>query len=460
MLNIVTETLRLDLWDLNYGDTVVRPFLFEKTTVFADSKTGAFKRFGAFLWYFLYSIRSLPKTLSQTFRPGATFVFVVTQNQVSSLTPLLKNLKSSYLIRDRDIVQTDYLFPLFWAYLFSFLCFPLLLYRLFTAPDKKIVAHSFRHGLDRLLLTYGYYIAGRIWLFRNRVGSLVVASDNDMYFRVLTKAARDENIPTIYIQHASVTKWFPSLSFDYALLEGHDSLGVYSHIGSSDTTVYLVGMPKFDRYLDKVNTNRRVNRIGICANMLDSLKRVDALCLYLTENFDAVEVFLRPHPREERMLEWRNLCIQRGINISEPREEEAFSFLTRVDMIIAGNSSIHLEAALLNIYPLMFNFSDDSTYQAYSYVERGLCEHVMDMKSLHARLEVLINSKPDVRHRAKEYCATVDTPYDGHSSQLTSELVNAITAREPIVNDDWRKIDASLFDAYEPTEAEGSFSYG
>jgi len=57
---------------------------------------------------------------------------------------------------------------------------------------------------------------------------LVVANDHSYPCTTIVKAAQDEGVKTVYIQHASVSDKFPALKFDYALLEGLDSLEKYN----------------------------------------------------------------------------------------------------------------------------------------------------------------------------------------------------------------------------------------
>lgn len=444
-------TFYLDIWDLNYGDSVIRPQLFARATVYGTSKTGTGKRIQAFLFYLYKSIQAIPQILRQKFKPHSIFLFVVTPNHIASLAASLEHLDDAYLICDRDLVSTDYQFPLFWSYLITPLFLPLLIFRIVTAKDKKMVADCMYHGLDRLLLTYGYYVVARIWLSYNRVSALVVASDNEMYFRVMTAAAKAEGIPTIYVQHASVGQRFPPLSFDYALLEGHDSLEIYEQIGTSTTSVYLVGMSKFDKYFQNINREPIARRLGICTNMLDSIENVGNLCKFLREKFDFA-VSLRPHPREERMDEWRQLCLDWDLRISEPHEEAVFEFLEGVDVIIAGNSSIHLEATLLNIYPIMFDFADEPEYQAYSFVTKGLCEQLNSFDELAVRLGELREQKVDIRGRAMAYCATVHTEYDGRSAELMSNLIQRISLNHPLPNMEWKRLEQYALEAYAPRQ--------
>ena len=79
------------------------------------------------------------------------------------------------------------------------------------------------------------------------------------------------SIPTIYVQHASVTPYFPPLGFDLNLLEGQATFDQYSKNGPVPGEHKLVGMPKFDTFINFRNQSSSVQNVGICTNKMDQM---------------------------------------------------------------------------------------------------------------------------------------------------------------------------------------------
>ena len=71
------------------------------------------------------------------------------------------------------------------------------------------------------------------------------------------------NIETLYIQHASVTSRFPALKFNYAFLDGFDTLNKYITAGPSETKVFLTGTCKFDNVLVSKQNIIYINNLSI-----------------------------------------------------------------------------------------------------------------------------------------------------------------------------------------------------
>lgn len=273
-------------------------------------------------------------------------------------------------------------------------------------------------------------------------------NDHNMPCRALVQAAKELRIPTIYIQHASVTLKFPPLRFDYALLDGLDALEKYDQIGTSSTKVFLVGVPKLDSALAFANHHAKVQRIGICTNKLDPLQRVDDLCQHIRHTFPDIPLVLRPHPGDNRWPLWQDLAQRHQIDFSDARVQLSTDFLRTVDAVIVSSSNILLEATLLNVFPLYYDFTQQAR-DGYGFLRNGLTLYTSEPGELSAQLRALLAFKPDVQVRARRYCATLGTTYAGRSSALALSLIHDIARGNPIQQERWRRIVACNLDAYE-----------
>jgi len=349
--------------------------------------------------------------------------FYMSKNNFDSLKPVADLLPNSVLITAHPKWKEGYLIPMFFAYLFSLPFLPILL--CYTYKSKGYQRKSFSSFFERYWLTFGFYYFLRIYLRLTVPKAIVVANDHRPEPRTLVLVTQELKIPTFYIQHASVNETFPPLNFDYALLEGKDSLSKYSKSGEIKSKVFLIGMPKFDKYFSGINKSVNLRKLGICTNTLDPLEEVSSIVEYLNKRFPTIELFLRPHPGSKDKVFYQKLANDVLGEYSDPDVEDAFAFLKKVDAIIACDSSILLEAVLLNVYPIYYDYRNEKI-DSYGYVKNGLADYANNYRDLGVIIDRLINNKPYIRNKAKYYCETVGTESDGKSTELAKYVISSI----------------------------------
>lgn len=445
-LRIIDDAMKIDAKDMNY--VYSNPLILDRLLSADPSglpRKGVLVRIFVYLYKFISNIKPLVWIKYRTIESGSTIFYAQSLNQLNSLERLSKNVKHSVLFSPNSNQHLS--FHTFIAYLFSLIFFPLVLKD--YIKSEGLIRTGFHYNLNQYLLTYGFYISMRLWLNRFKPNALVFSNDHNMENRVLEKASHDEGITTAYLQHASVSSFMPPLSFNYALLDGRDALYVYDEIGSSETIIYLVGISKFDDYIDEINLKDRVDSIGICTNWLEPFDRIEELCRYLKNYLSNLEIYLRPHPHDKRERQMRELVNEIGIKMSDSNEEGVFDFLNGVDLILAGNSNIHLEAALLNVYPIFYDFTLNPDMEIYSFLKTGLCEYSSNPDEAHKKILSILANKPNIRDRAKVYCNTVGTKFDGLSTELASSIISKIANNKEISKENWLRIDGVSLEAYE-----------
>jgi len=271
---------------------------------------------------------------------------------------------------------------------------------------------------DLFFKTNGLYSEGLRLLKKSRPKAIIFANDHEIIPRAVLKAAKALEVPTFYIQHAAVSQYFPVLDFDYALLEGQDSKDKYLGIGETNSKIHLVGMPKFDEHINHVNQSTTIENIGIAFNTMDELGYVLEIVRKLKDSFPKINFIIRPHPSDERKL---NLLDD--IEISNAKKETAFNFLKRVDAIIAGESSILLEAAMLNVYPMCFGFSNVKFLDYYGFVKNNLVQYFDKVEDLNLEIKKLFFKKPNIQERAMYFNAAINTEFYGKSSLKCSQII-------------------------------------
>lgn len=367
--------------------------------------------------------------LSFVTRPGLEeslkdniWIFLNSKNSYEALEFLGKNLNPSVFVATSYYKNTRYSnyisLDISRQALFFYKIFPLI--AAFILNNPRIAFYHF----DIIIQSVGLYEVYRGVLKRYRPKAIIFSNDHTLQPRSLFLAAKSLGIPTIYIQHASVSKYFPPLKFDLSLLEGKDALGKYRSIRNTSSNIKLVGMPKLDQYLK--NKNKNIKHIGICINALDNENLVNSLISFISFRFPTLTISFRKHPRDTRQF----LCIDKNkIKWSNAKEENSFEFLNKQDLVIAGNSSIHLEATALNVVSLGMNFNDKPDFNDYyGFLKKNLIKFIGNYDQLECELKNQMLKKENVYKNAKFYINTIDTNDEGKSAALSIKYINTFLA--------------------------------
>lgn len=404
----------LDVEDLNYvsSSEALGVYKYKPPTKW---KKGLLVNVAAFLAKWLRSALASMRAPSWAQTEGkALLVAVWSLNQRRALEPIIEGLEDVGILSLHRAIEGP-LFPEHRAFAASLPFLPRLLGLRSSAHGYRRI--GFEHDLDRYWLTYGYFLTAARVLERLRPRLVLLSNDHVMETRTLEHAATSLGIRTAYVQHASVTRGFPPLSFDLAFLDGVDAAEKYDLPSPGEHRVFLTGIPKADSARKRARPRSDLQRIGVCVNVLDPVERVKEFTADLRSLAPEAELVFRPHPSDTRP--WRTIVP--GVEHSDAKVEPPFDFLDRVDAIVTGPSNIALEAALVGVRPVFFDFGELGR-DHYGFVERGLCPKA---GSAAAALELM---EPPREGRAtpaplKAYCATVGTSYDGRSSQLVRELI-------------------------------------
>ena len=171
-----------------------------------------------FFYKLLKSTKTLGRTaaLARSMPPGAVLAFVTTSNQWDAIRPVTDRLDEAVVV-GAVYVEGDAPYPLGSAFLYALPFFPIVFFHYLKAKGYKRLSH--RAAFHEYWAAYGHYVVAVRLLRRLAPSAVLVANDHVMWTRTLVQAAREQGIPTCYLQHASVTENFPPLSFDYAFLD-------------------------------------------------------------------------------------------------------------------------------------------------------------------------------------------------------------------------------------------------
>ena len=351
-------------------------------------------------------------------------LFLAYTNNQREVISLIKNKRNDSEIFGDDKFG-DFTFPVYKSYILSlpYLNEILKIYK----DSTNYLRLSMSFAFHEYWLTYGHFIMLVNFFKKSDVEVVVVANDQYLRTRLVPYVCDFIGIKSVYIQHASVSLDFPRLIFNYALLEGRDSLDKYLKIGKIDSVVFLLGSSKEPK-LDEICTKDRVCNIGICFGLIDDVSEVEELIQEVLVSFDSSNIFLRPHPRESREDFIHEMISKYNIGFSDSKNEETSKFFKKVECIIASESNIHLEAVLQNIYSIYYQLTenDRQKYDVYGFLATKLINDFSEINLLRKILFELRENKPNVRSNARYYNDTIGTKFEGQSAVLYDEVISYI----------------------------------
>jgi hypothetical protein len=303
-------------------------------------------------------------------------------------------------------------------------------YRGFNKAEKTII-----HKRGYLVfVTYIRLIKYMIGLKDSDLKLLVVFNDHGSWYRSLVYAAKYCKIRTLYIPHASVSKLFPPLIFDYTFCEGVKTYNNYVHIGINSAKIELLGNVKFDN-LKPLKNKGGVIRIGIAYNMSDNIAHLKKLInkIYteiLRKYSNNVFIFcIRPHPAQQESIK-----IERPyIEYSDPVTERSTKYLNSLNLLFSTDSNIALESLLMGVPVINITSEHITNGDNYGFVEDGLINagstklsYILDTYDKNYRDSFQISDS--VRDKLKDYNCAIGTINEGSVAPIIAsridELVN------------------------------------
>lgn len=293
-----------------------------------------------------------------------------------------------------------------------------------SIPEKKSIIRFF---FAKFWHMYGCNKAAGELLDYYKPKVLVLANDHLHFHRALMHEANERGIPTIYVQHASVTEKFPPLGFSYSLLDGEDSYNKYKLKEETAGNIYLTGGIRFDGISFSKQDLAGKTVVGVAINQIDDENIVKDTCLQLKNLIikgEGIEVILRPHPQMQLDM-WKEWCGKNEIGFSVAREETSFEFLSRISVLVSNQCSIHLDAVMCHTPTIVYKLSSAELEDSYSFVKNGLAKEAKSVKELSLFISEYDNYQPNEK-AVKYYNCSYGSSYEGHVAKMMADLIESI----------------------------------
>jgi hypothetical protein len=264
------------------------------------------------------------------------------------------------------------------------------------------------------------------YLARFKPVSVTVVNDHNLFPLALIYTAKKHGVTSVYIQHASISEVFPKLLVDIALLEGEHSVNTYARIGSYTRQMKLVGIPRMDGFIGFKKTIPSTGlTVGICLKAYYSVELIRDLIEKVRRSPSVKAVVLRPHPGAAQAF-W-DFAASFQLPVSDSRKEAPLQFLSSIDLLVSGESTILLEASLMRIPTLYF---DDKVFpfDLYGYVRHGVVTtSIEDFETIAQVIDSVMRA--DVTRtfaNCRYYCSTVNTEDENRSADILLKFYNTI----------------------------------
>ncbi|MGK0389597.1 MAG: hypothetical protein ACI94Y_002341 [Maribacter sp.] len=388
---LVDQYTGKSIWE-KLKNTLERPFKFIKQS-FTYSKKGFDNQHLANKIWLFYHSNNNHVSLSFIDKEMEDTVFVGPGLPVGKIESIQMPFHRSFLYA--------YKFPVYWWHLY-----------------KKNKQHALRY-FDLVFRCIGLYEVAYNSIKKYQPKCIVLANDHSEKERAVRIAAKKCGVPVVYIQHASISQYHPRLDFDLALLEGQASLDIYEKKGKAKGKTAFVGMPKFDSFSSLKNTAENVRNVGICTNLLDRIEDIENTIQQLTQQFPDINFSYRPHPSDKRKV---------STSIPFSKDESIFDFLQRQDLLIAGNTSTHLEAVLMNVVSVHYEITpvEEKFKDYYGYIQYGLAVLAENSEQLFNIIKKQSLQKDEVSLKAQYYNAITGTKFEGKSKKLAIEKIQQL----------------------------------
>ena len=282
--------------------------------------------------------------------------------------------------------------------------------------DRRLIRMFY---LDFLTAISTYECLEKLIINNRNIKLIVFANDHVLINRCLIEISEKQNIKSLYVQHASVTECFPPLRFDFSFLDGQESYDKYYRIGNMKGISFLTGSPRFDAFSGYGTSSIKYD-VGIALNELDSIEKVMDLCKCIKANYSE-KIIVRPHPAMMDGSYAFDSFKELNIDISDPTKDLSFVFLSEIKVMIANESAIHLDAALMHKPSFLYNFSDNDVMDWYSYIRKGLIKNCLNYDEVLESLKSNYNLPDSI---VRYYAASYKSPIEGKVGEFVATFIN------------------------------------
>lgn len=230
--------------------------------------------------------------------------------------------------------------------------------------------------------TLFYYLKITQMPLSPRVKYSLVSSDTNPYALGLSFALKAKGRESIYITHGHLPEDPPRDYFDYSLFDGEAVVDVYRRSGKIAGEYFLIGAEGVYNKLDLSGFQKENPVIGVFLSLVTDWNELIHLLEKIKLKFNPPHILVRLHPNEiiRDHKGVKKLSEIPYVKISKA-ESVAVDDMREVDIVVAGNSSVHLTALKFGKPTLYFKGVDAVPHDFYLFVEKAVVPYFSDLNS-------------------------------------------------------------------------------
>lgn len=303
---------------------------------------------------------------------------------------------------------------------------------LLIASCRRNAAHVSARALEDVGNAYMLFRRAQEVIRSVRPKVLVVATQHNSATRAFLLAAREYDIPTIYLPHAPVADniWYEDLPVHAALLRGVEEMAYYLRLGADSAGIRIVGDPSRSH-----GVNVRAPLIGppIWAPPSKPSEIRQATALLWAAGLE--EVVVAPHPRADP----RSLCkicpSSWEINVSSSTHDR---LTAGTSVFIQSDSGAGLEALQLGLPVLNLMWPGRRANYPYLNTEFVINVHSStQLASALGSLDVSQDATDSRRAYAGRWCERAGSDAVGEAATAIEQVRDDVWSRSRLINDIW-----------------------
>lgn len=381
-------------------------------------------------------------------RTNEVFSYCETHNQMKSLRPLINSLadrgKRTSLVIDKKLthkseeLNADVTVMSFSVGLIvtSLVCIFLRMGFLTGRTQSYKHQNRYKKQFNRFFRIYAAILYFHKILQKTKPKLVLIANDHNCDTRSLRLTCELMGIKTAFVQHGSGTQLNPPLRFDYVFLDGLCSFEGYTNKPEVKAG-YALEMPKrvflsgkmLQRNNELAPTPSKSSeslKIGIGVNKLDDFEVVKRFMESVQKVDPTVSFRIRTHPAQDqeflkKLSDFRSTS--KSTEHSEGHNEPLSEYFQLIDVLVAANTSLHLEAMLLETVSYYYEFSDTVEIRDYyRFIHYGLIKDFPSWEQINTqeKLSQIVSIPAEQKEAIRKFCESHGTKWYGRESELVA----------------------------------------
>jgi hypothetical protein len=277
----------------------------------------------------------------------------------------------------------------------------------------------------RIASTAGYYFRFRQLLGKDTPRAILTSSDSNPYAMALVAAARECAIPAAYVAHGHIPEGPPRLWYDLSFLDGPATLGVYERSqGYEGKIVFRGAEGEFRPMRLKPLEAKRPLRVGVFASLIVDWARFARILRNMHSTLQPERVLVRLHPnqviRDPAVPRW--LGVFPWVELSGG-EQVLTCDASKVDLVIAGNTSAHLTVLKFGIPSVYLPGLDSVPHDFYRFLEKRIVPELTGVEMLSPQEIAAFYRDPSWARRFAEF----DASYGRRAADLDADVRSALS---------------------------------